>query len=102
MVRRASAHFIGESITAGSRVGEAFLDLAGRETVKLTIPDGSHTRSDLRQTQSLVPRLKAEPHNQVRRDGGDFFPCRIKEWKAHCVGQLRRRVSETRTRLVPG
>jgi hypothetical protein len=38
--------------------------------------------------QSLLLRLKAEPHNQVRRDGDDFFPCRIKEWQAHCVGQF--------------
>ena len=35
--------------------------------------------------QSLVLGLKAEPCDQVRRDGDDFFPCRIKEWQAHCV-----------------
>jgi hypothetical protein len=63
----------------GLRLGEAFLDLAGRETVELTIPDGAHIRGDLRQMQSLLLRLKAEPHNQVSRDGDDFFPCRIKE-----------------------
>ena len=75
----------GPAAHAGSRLGEAFLDLAGRETVELTIPDGAHIRGDLCQMQRLVLGLKAEPCNQVRRDGNDFFPSRIKEWQAHCV-----------------
>jgi hypothetical protein len=45
-----------------------------RETVELTIPDGAHIRGDLRQMQSLVLGLKAEPCDQVCRDGDDFFP----------------------------
>ena len=89
--------------SAGSRLGEAFLDFAGRKTVELTIPHGAHIRGDLRQMQRLVLRLKAKPHNQVRRDGDDFFPCRIKEWQAHCVSQFRsRRASETTTASRPG
>jgi hypothetical protein len=75
----------GRAAHTGSRLGEAFLDLAGRETVELTIPDGAHIRGDLCQMQRLVLGLKAEPCNQVRRDGNDFFPSRIKEWQAHCV-----------------
>ena len=70
---------------AGSRLGEASFDLAGRETVELTIPDGAHIRGDLGQMQRLVLRSKAEPCDQVRRDGDDFISCRIKEWQAHCV-----------------
>ena len=75
----------GRRAHAGTCLGEAFFDLAGRETVELTIPDGADIRGDLRQMQSLILGLKAEPCDEVRRDGNDFFSCRIKEWQAHCL-----------------
>ena len=73
----------GRPVHTGSRLDEAFLDLARRESIKLTIPDSAHIRRNLRQMRSLGMSLEAEPHDQVRRDGDDFFPCRIKEWQAH-------------------
>jgi hypothetical protein len=92
----------GRRAHAGTCLGEAFFDLAGRETVELTIPDGADIRGDLRQMQSLILGLKAEPCDEVRRDGNDFFSCRIKEWQAHCLTNRRsRRASETRTASRP-
>ncbi len=73
----------GRPAHSGSRLDEAFLDLVRRESIKLTIPDGAHIRRNLRQMRSLGLSLEAEPHDQVRRDGDDFFPCRINEWQAH-------------------
>ncbi len=78
----------GCSIQPGSRVGEAFLDLAGREKIQTPVPICAHPGRHFRQMQSLVMGLEAEPHNQVGRNGDDFGSRRINEWQAHRRGSL--------------
>ena len=78
--------------------GEAFLDLAGVESIELTIPDGA-----LRQMRSLGLGLKADPSDQVRRDRDELLPLSAQRMAAALRGPIAKRpASETRAASRPG
>ena len=85
------------------RASRSFFRSRGGETVELTIPDGAHIRGDLRQMQSLILGLKAEPCDQLRCDG-DRLLLLSDQRKAGALRDQSRswRASETRTAFCPG
>ena len=68
--------------------GEAFLDLAGVESIELTIPDGALAATSVRCEASVWASRPTLVIKSVAT-ATNFFPCRLSAWQPHCVDQLR-------------